>query len=166
MKDLERCHAVDEPVWDEVEERALSWRVGVPVGLMLARVRHTLGVRVPRSLTKRLIGGRPAHSAVAVIDAAWPVRRASDRGSPSRLLARCARANVTDTRRELVTRLLELRSRNLGELVRPDTKRPRSSQLYRVDESDTGRAAFMASVSASTTREDGAVGGYAGEIGP
>jgi hypothetical protein len=145
MKDVERCVVVDAPAWDEVVERALAWRIGVPVGLLLARARHSLGAPVPSTVTRRLLGG--IGSAVAAgVDAGWPVGRASDRGSPARLLARSARATMPETWRELGGRVGRLRARNLREVVRPARKTSRSAPLHRSSATGATRATFVASV--------------------
>jgi hypothetical protein len=146
MSDVDRCVAVDAPDWDAVVSRALAWQVAVPVGLMLARARHTLGTPVPVPVTRRLLGTRVGHAVATFADALWPVPRASDRGSPARMLARSARATMPATRREFATRVCDLRPRNVRELLRPDSKLPRSSALYRPSDGGVTRTAFLASV--------------------
>jgi Uncharacterised nucleotidyltransferase len=146
MSDIDRCVAVDRPDWDAVVARTRQWQVTVPVGLMLARARRTLGTPVPVPVTRLLIGTRASHAVATLTDTVWPVRRASDRGSPARMLARSARATMPATRRELAGRLRNLGPRHLRELLRPDSKVPRSSMLYRPSDEGTTRSAYLASV--------------------
>ncbi|MFL6137898.1 MAG: nucleotidyltransferase family protein [Frankiaceae bacterium] len=145
LTDLDRCIRVDAPPWDEVVERAVEWRVAVPVGLLLARARHVLGAPVPAWVVRRLLG-RPAGAVAAAVDRIWPAERASDRGSPARMLARSARSTSAATAAELASRVRELRPRNAYELLRPASKRPRSSPLYEQSGDGVTREAFLSSV--------------------
>lgn len=58
MLDIERTLAKQPPDWDELVRRCRSWRVGLPVGVMLNRTRATLGAPVPEEVPRRLAGGR------------------------------------------------------------------------------------------------------------
>lgn len=58
MLDIDRTLAAQPPDWDELVRRCRSWRVGLPVGVMLNRTRATLGTPVPEEVLRRLAGGR------------------------------------------------------------------------------------------------------------
>jgi glycosyltransferase involved in cell wall biosynthesis len=136
VNDIHQCVLTETVEWDVVVSRARAWRTNVATGIMLARARRCLGTPVPAGVTRELLGGGGA-VVTALVDRTWPVHRASDRGSPARMIARSARGSMRQTGRELTQRLAALRGRNLVELVRPATKRPRSAQLYEQTRSTT-----------------------------
>lgn len=56
--DVTSAMAEQPPDWAALEERALAWHIGPPVGLMLDRAERTLGADVPAGLAHRLLGRR------------------------------------------------------------------------------------------------------------
>jgi hypothetical protein len=56
LADIERAITIWSPSWDRILERARRWRIGAPVGLMLARARDVLGAPVPDAVSGQLIG--------------------------------------------------------------------------------------------------------------
>jgi hypothetical protein len=59
LLDIERTIASRPPDWEVLIRRCRSWRVGLPVSVMLNRARKTLGAVVPEEVVDELAGGRP-----------------------------------------------------------------------------------------------------------
>jgi hypothetical protein len=88
VKDIERAIASRPPDWDELVRRCRLWRIGAPVGLMLARSRDFLGAPVPDSVITTLLP-RPTRALVAALDRLFPWPQAQGRlANPNRLMAR------------------------------------------------------------------------------
>lgn len=142
LKDIERAVAMRGPDWDELRARCARWKVGAPVGLMLARSAAVLDAAVPGPVSRALLG-RGTAALVGVVDrlSPWP-RALGSLGSPSRLLARSMGQGVLGGSRWLVVRSV----RNL------DPGQEQASSAFTPGGDARDRAAFIAAVAAS---EDG-----------
>jgi len=102
LKDLERALACDPPDWGELAGRARSWRVALPVALMLIRARATLSALVPEGVTEVLVGDRRVWPRiVAVADRLPPLERAIGNRSIGRMVSRSTRVDTVSSLREL-----------------------------------------------------------------
>ena len=77
LKDIERAIAVEEPDWDEVVVRALSWQAGAAVAVMLRRAATVLGARVPVWVLHDLDPSRTRRRVGETIDRRWPASAAT-----------------------------------------------------------------------------------------
>ena len=59
LLDIERTVADSPPDWEVLVQRCRSWRVGLPVSVMLNRARQVLGAAVPEEVVEELAGSRP-----------------------------------------------------------------------------------------------------------
>lgn len=139
IKDVERATAMRPPDWDALVERAARWRVGAPIGLVLARSAAWLGAEVPPTVLRRLLGrGLPA--VARGVDRAFPWTRAlNGLASPNRLLVRSAGQGLLGGAAWVALRSV----RNLD----PDQERAESAFEAGGDETD--RDAFIAAVMAT-----------------
>jgi Uncharacterised nucleotidyltransferase len=78
--------------WDEVEQRAQEWHVGIPVGLVLGRTRAVLrSSRIPPEVVRRLGGPALLRLVTGTTDRLVPVPRLRREASFPRLVSRAAR---------------------------------------------------------------------------
>ena len=139
LKDVERATALRPPDWDVLVERAARWRVGAPVGLVLARSAGWLGAGVPPTVLRRLLG-RALPAVARAVDAVFPWTRAlNGLASPNRLLVRSAGQGPLGGAAWLALRSV----RNLD----PDQERAESA--FEAGGDDGDRAAFIAAVMAT-----------------
>lgn len=83
LKDIERAIAVDEPDWDEVVERALAWRAGAALAVMLRRAAVALGADVPVWVARDLDPSGTRRRVGEVVDRRWPTGAATGDASPA-----------------------------------------------------------------------------------
>jgi hypothetical protein len=110
LADLARVIMNDPPDWDELIHRARSWKVGLPVAVILARVEATLGVAPPSGVVPSL-AGNPAARWLTERLAVWePGGRLPGGGS--------IRHGVTESLAGSFPATAGLVARNGGEMVR------------------------------------------------
>lgn len=107
LKDLERALACDPPDWEELGVRARSWRVTLPVALMLIRARATLGACVPEGATEVLVDRRVWPRIVAVADRLPALERAIGDRSIARMVSRSTRSDTVSSLRQLGRHAIE-----------------------------------------------------------
>lgn len=113
LSDVDQSVRRDQPDWAGVLDLATRWSVGLPVALVLRRVRHVLGTPVPDEVLTGLTretsrtGGALWAAAGWAVDRAAAVQRWRGQGSPARLFARSTRAGAAASARELTRRARE-----------------------------------------------------------
>lgn len=105
LKDVERVVATDTPDWDEVVDRARSWRIGPAVALALTRASRVLGAAVPAGVPEAMAEGRAYLAAGAIADRVAPPARSTGARSIAQLVSRSARQDTTATAVEIARRL-------------------------------------------------------------
>jgi len=148
LKDVEQVarHSVSD--WDELVTRATSWRIQLPVAVVLARASRTVGAPVPTGVLEALAPGRTWRWVSDGIDRLFPAASSHGRGNPATLLARSTRSDWRSTILRFTSGLAE-RLRRL--VVARSWQRDRSqwdpgspgSLLYRSDEGENDRAAYF-----------------------
>jgi putative nucleotidyltransferase-like protein len=91
------------PDWDQLAARAAQWHAAPAVALMLGRARRWLGAPVPLPVLRALAPDPWWRALVRLCDLAAPAL--PGRPSPTRAVARAARADGPASRRELLRRL-------------------------------------------------------------
>ena len=85
LKDIERCLAVEAPDWEEVVERALSWRSGAATAVMLRRASEVLGARIPMWVLRDLDPSGVQRRVTEAFDRRWPAGAATGELTPAAL---------------------------------------------------------------------------------
>jgi putative nucleotidyltransferase-like protein len=83
LKDIERAIAVEEPDWDEVVERALAWRAGAALAVMLRRAARVLEARVPVWVVRDLDPSGTRRRVGEALDRRWPADAATGDTTPA-----------------------------------------------------------------------------------
>jgi hypothetical protein len=104
LKDIERAISVDRPAWDDVVERARSWRAGRSVAIALARSRRALGAPAPDDVLDRLFASRAWRAISQFLDRRFPTEESVGRATPAVLWAQLTRDSATATLRALLGR--------------------------------------------------------------
>jgi Uncharacterised nucleotidyltransferase len=131
LKDLEQALLTpDAPGWDELTDRALRWRAGPALAVVLTRVRDVLGVPVPLDLLRRLVPERRWRAVTRAADLVAPAGQERLDGSVARMVARSSRADAAASRREL------------GRRVLARARHPVAPSEESFDPADPGSAAF------------------------
>ena len=85
LKDIERSIAIEAPDWEEVVERALSWRSGAATAVMLRRAAATLDARVPLWVLRDLDPSGVRRRLTTAFDRRWPAGSAIGELTPAAL---------------------------------------------------------------------------------
>ncbi len=85
LKDIERSLAVEEPDWEEVVERALSWRSGAATAVMLRRASEVLGAGIPLWVLRDLDPSGVRRRVTEAFDRRWPAGAATGELTPAAL---------------------------------------------------------------------------------
>lgn len=104
MKDIEQTLRHQPPDWGEVVHRALSWRAGPLVAVVLRRARSETHVSVPRDVIETLFASRSRAAVSTGVDRVWPVNRSRGRITPSIVWAQVIRDSWWATATALVGR--------------------------------------------------------------
>jgi hypothetical protein len=142
MSDIARATWRRPPGWGELVRRARDWRVGAPVGFMLARSRVVAGADVPGDVPRRLLGRRYG-ALMRFVDRVSPWEGAGGRlTAPGLVLSRSMGFGLAGAARWFVVRAI----RNL------DPREPEASSTFtpRGDRGDY--EAFIRAVVGSSTR--------------
>jgi hypothetical protein len=97
LLDIERTVASRTPDWQVLVQRCRAWRVGLPVGVMLNRARHTLGAAVPEEVVQELAGSRANRLVVRQLSAWVPSGRMPGGRSVQNGLTRSLRDGLLTT---------------------------------------------------------------------
>jgi hypothetical protein len=113
LKDIEQSIRHRTPDWDAVVERSRSWRVHLPVALMLERAERTLDAAVPAGVINALAPQRPWRAITSAADRRFPAVQSRGGGNPARMLARTVKATPMAS----VTNLAAVLGRRVGRLI-------------------------------------------------
>jgi hypothetical protein len=117
LLDIERTVAHWAPDWEVLVQRCRSWRVGLPVSVMLNRARQTLGAAVPEEVVEELAGGRSNRLVVRQLSEWAPAGRMPGGRSVKNGLTRSLRDDLlatagefADQTRQAIVQSLQLRA--------------------------------------------------------
>jgi hypothetical protein len=113
LKDIEQSIRHRTPDWDAVVERSRSWRVHLPVALMLERAERTLDAAVPAGVINALAPQRSWRVITLAADRRFPAVQSRGGGNPARMLARTVKATPMAS----VTNLAAVLGRRVGRLI-------------------------------------------------
>lgn len=106
LKDIEQAVVNDRPPWNEVVERALTWRVNLLVGTMLMRSRAALAAPVPDDVIRALVPNGGWRVLLGSLDRAFPITARRRLDTPATLVAKVTQTDVRQTLRFAVGALL------------------------------------------------------------
>lgn len=107
LKDVEQAVSREAPAWEDVVDRARSWRAGSLVAVVLRRARDELGCSVPPEVVRSLFRSRAMGWVTAFGDRLWPAdRAASGRPTPAVIWAQVVRDTWRSTVASLWTRVM------------------------------------------------------------
>jgi hypothetical protein len=104
LKDIERALVVEHPSWDDVIQRAETWKAGRSVAITLNRARRSLGAPVPEEVLDSLFASRLWRGLSDRIDHRSPTERSVGRESPAVFWAQLTRNSGPATVRAVLNR--------------------------------------------------------------
>ncbi len=123
LLDIERTVANWAPDWGVLVQRCQTWRVGLPVAVMLNRARRTLGAAVPAEVVEELAGGRPNRLVVRQLSEWSPAGGLPGGRSVKNGLTRSLRDSLLATAGELASETRHA----IADLLRPRATGPDKS---------------------------------------
>ena len=120
LLDIERTVAYRAPDWEVLVRRCRTWRVGLPVSVMLNRARQTLGAAVPEEVVEELAGGRPNRLVVRQLSGWAPAGRMPGGRSVKNGLTRSLRDGLLTTAGEFAGQTRQA----IAQLFRPRATGP------------------------------------------
>jgi len=107
FEDVRRSIVFDAASWDEVVERARSWRAGPSVAVTLARARAAIGAEVPDRVLRSLDPSATRRAVGGWIDRRWSTADVHGGRSPAVLWAQLVRDGIGPTARTVGHRVVQ-----------------------------------------------------------